>query len=90
MEDLTPLYREAAAFVAPVFLGSGMKVKVAESLMHGCPVIGTPLALRGYTDDVSSADLLTASTVDDYLESDRHVQIAAAKPWQRGKAGLCR
>ena len=69
VEDLTALYRKAAAFVAPIFSGAGMKVKVAESLMHGCPVIGTPFALRGYVDGVSRRHLLTASSVDDYLQS---------------------
>lgn len=69
VDNLTALYRDAAAFVAPIFSGAGMKVKVAESLMHGCPVIGTPLALRGYVDSVSRPHLLPASTVDDYLHA---------------------
>ena len=69
VEDLTALYREATATVAPIFSGAGMKVKVAESLMHGCPVIGTPLALRGYIDGVCRPHLLTACTVDDYLQA---------------------
>ncbi len=46
-----------------------MKVKVAESLMHGCPVIGTPLALRGYLDEGYRPYLVTACTVDDYLRA---------------------
>ena len=66
---LTALYRDATAMVAPIFSGAGMKVKVAESLMHGCPVIGTPLALRGYNDETSRPHLLTASSVDDYLQA---------------------
>jgi polysaccharide biosynthesis protein PslH len=69
VEDLTALYREAAAFVAPIFSGAGMKVKIAESLMHGCPVIGTPFALRGYVDGVSRPHLLTASSVNDFVQA---------------------
>jgi polysaccharide biosynthesis protein PslH len=69
VEDLTALYREASAFVAPIFSGAGMKVKVAESLMHGCPVIGSPFALKGYVDGVSRPHLMTASSVEDYLQS---------------------
>jgi polysaccharide biosynthesis protein PslH len=69
IEDLTSLYRDAAAFVAPIFSGAGMKVKVAESLMHGCPVIGTPFALRGYLDGVSRPHLIAASCVEDYLQA---------------------
>ncbi len=69
VEDLTALYREASAFVAPIFSGAGMKVKVAESLMHGCPVIGSPFALKGYVDGVSRPHLMAASSIEDYLQS---------------------
>ncbi len=69
VEDLTALYREACAFVAPIFSGAGMKVKVAESLMHGCPVIGSPFALKGYIDGVSRPHLMAASSIEDYLQS---------------------
>ena len=67
VEDLTDLYREAAALVAPIFSGAGMKVKVAESLMHGCPVIGTPFALRGYVDGISRPHLIAAESIEEYL-----------------------
>lgn len=69
VEDLTALYREASAFVAPIFSGAGMKVKVAEALMHGCPVIGSRFALMGYVDGVSRPHLMVASSVDDYVQS---------------------
>jgi polysaccharide biosynthesis protein PslH len=69
VEDLTALYREACAFVAPIFSGAGMKVKVAEALMHGCPVIGSPFALKGYLDGVSRPHLMAASSIEDYLQA---------------------
>jgi hypothetical protein len=34
--------------IAPIFDGSGMKTKVAEALMHGKKVVGTPEAFSGY------------------------------------------
>ena len=48
VDDLSPFYRHATAVVAPIFDGSGMKTKVAESLMHGKRVIGTHEAFTGY------------------------------------------
>ncbi len=45
---LGPWYRNAAAVIAPIFDGSGMKTKVAEALMHGKMVIGTREAFTGY------------------------------------------
>ncbi len=48
VDDLAPWYRGAIAVVAPIFDGSGMKTKVAEALMHGKAVVGTPEAFVGY------------------------------------------
>jgi len=36
--------------IAPIFKGAGMKVKVAEAMMYGRTVIGTPEAFNGYED----------------------------------------
>lgn len=50
VDSLAPWYRDALAVIAPIFDGSGMKTKVAEALMHGKKVIGTPEAFSGYED----------------------------------------
>lgn len=52
VDDLAPWYRDAAVVIAPIFDGSGMKTKVAEALMFGKRVIGTPEAFSGYADEV--------------------------------------
>lgn len=46
--DMAPYFREADLFIAPVFDGAGMKVKVAEALSYGLPVVGTSHAFEGY------------------------------------------
>lgn len=48
VNSLTLWYRRAHVVVAPILQGSGMKTKVAESLMHGKKIIGTPKAFSGY------------------------------------------
>ena len=48
IEDLKPLFENAFVFLVPLFSGSGMKVKIAEALMYGKKVIGSPLAWWGY------------------------------------------
>lgn len=48
VENLGDWYRRALFVIAPIFDGSGMKTKVAEALMHGKKVIGTPEAFSGY------------------------------------------
>jgi glycosyltransferase involved in cell wall biosynthesis len=46
--DIKPYFEKASIYLAPIFSGAGMKVKVAEALSYGLPVIGTNHALTGY------------------------------------------
>lgn len=47
VEDLQALYTHANAVVAPIFWGSGVRVKILEALACALPVITTPLAAEG-------------------------------------------
>jgi hypothetical protein len=51
VSDLTDFYRQVKYVIAPVFIGSGMKVKIAEAFMYGNFVIGTDFAFEGYKKD---------------------------------------
>lgn len=64
IDDLAPLYRDAHVVVAPILSGSGMKTKVAEALMHGKRVIGTPEAFAGYDEDVVRTGWLCRTPAD--------------------------
>ena len=46
--NLSDWYYRCHFVIAPILDGSGMKTKVAESLMYGKKVIGTPEAFSGY------------------------------------------
>lgn len=46
--EMNPYFKKASIYLAPIFSGAGMKVKVAEALSYGLPVIGTSHALTGY------------------------------------------
>ena len=48
VESLEDWYKNCKFVIAPIFDGSGMKTKVAEALMYGKTVIGTPDAFAGY------------------------------------------
>jgi glycosyltransferase involved in cell wall biosynthesis len=48
--SLSPYYRDAAAFVAPLFVAGGLKFKVAEAMVFGLPVVATPVAAAGVAD----------------------------------------
>jgi len=49
-EELDMYYRNSDIFIAPIIEGGGMKTKVVEAIMYGCPVIGTKEAFEGYED----------------------------------------
>jgi glycosyltransferase involved in cell wall biosynthesis len=45
--DVRPYLAQATAFVCPLRLGAGIKNKVLEALVMGCPVVATPLSVDG-------------------------------------------
>jgi hypothetical protein len=48
VKNLEKWYNKSFATIAPIFSGSGMKTKVAESLMYGKRIFGTSKAFAGY------------------------------------------
>jgi glycosyltransferase involved in cell wall biosynthesis len=54
--DLRPLYANTSLFVAPIFWGSGMRIKLIEALAAGVPIVTTALAAEGM--DVRASALL--------------------------------
>lgn len=71
--DLAPHYRGALVVVAPVFEGSGMKTKVAEAMMHGKYVVGTPHAFAGYGDVAAQVGRVCAAA-DDFVNTLAELQ----------------
>jgi glycosyltransferase involved in cell wall biosynthesis len=57
VDDLSDVYLEATAALAPITMGTGMRIKAVEALGYGCPFIGTELALRGLEAAVGQAAL---------------------------------
>lgn len=85
--DLTTCYRKARAFVVPVFSGAGMKVKVAEALMYGLPVIGSPLALRGYVEKHrETPHLIEAVTPESFVQAIEAISNASRSLYTSARA----
>jgi len=83
VDNLEQWYLDSYFVIAPIFDGSGMKTKVAEALMFGKKIIGTPEAFTGYEDIVSAAgvvchnaqDFVTAVNDLEHLVVDSHDRI---------------
>lgn len=59
--DLGPLYRRADIVIAPLRVGSGLKIKLVEALAHGKPVVATSVAAQGVEQLVAGAVALADS-----------------------------
>ncbi|SFK70224.1 glycosyltransferase [Methylorubrum salsuginis] len=51
LDRLADFYTQADLVVAPMLMGSGLKMKVGEALSYGRPVIGTEIGLEGFEPD---------------------------------------
>ncbi len=51
VDNLDKYYRDAAAVIAPIFSGSGMKTKTVEALSYGKTIFGTDEAFEGIVGD---------------------------------------
>jgi glycosyltransferase involved in cell wall biosynthesis len=72
VDCLAQWYQDAHFIIAPIFDGSGMKTKVAEALMYGKKVVGTPEAFTGY-DDITGQVGWVCESANDFV-----VAISAA------------
>lgn len=68
VEFLSHWYEAAKFVVAPIFEGSGMKTKVAESLMFGKILIGTPESFSGY-EAVKSIAGIECSCREEFIQA---------------------
>lgn len=68
VDYLDPWYLNSAFVVAPIFDGSGMKTKVAEALMYGKKIVGTPEAFVGYESALPTAGWC-CSTTQEFLNA---------------------
>lgn len=68
VESLGDWYNLAQFVIAPIFDGSGMKTKVAEALMYGKKVVGTPEAFSGYEEIAGRAGWV-CRTADEFIRA---------------------
>jgi len=61
VEDVEPLYQQAAIFIVPLLSGSGVRVKILEAMARGVPVVSTSIGADGL-DVQDGVHLLIADT----------------------------
>ena len=76
VDSLAQWYRDSHFVIAPIFDGSGMKTKVAEALMFGKRIIGTPEAFSGYEQIAERAGWV-CTTAEEFVAAIDRVQNMA-------------
>lgn len=66
-EELDWYYRTSDILIAPIVEGGGMKTKVVEAIMYGCPVIGTKEAFEGFEEYLDFIGLCS-DNISDYKQ----------------------
>jgi hypothetical protein len=67
VEDLSGLFCNASAFISPLFMGSGAKVKIAEALMYGKKILGTKLSFYGYK--IEKDICIECNSADEFIKN---------------------
>jgi glycosyltransferase involved in cell wall biosynthesis len=83
VDSLAEWYENAHFVIAPIFDGSGMKTKVAEALMFGKKIIGTPEAFSGYDEVVDQAGWVCA-TADEFVAAFDQAENVISEPYDPG------
>ncbi|MEW6250726.1 MAG: glycosyltransferase family 4 protein [Planctomycetota bacterium] len=68
VDDLAAAFADAALSIAPLRFGTGTRIKILESLAHGCPVVSTPLGCEGL-ELAHGYELLVAGTPQSFTEA---------------------
>ncbi|OOZ40923.1 glycosyltransferase [Solemya elarraichensis gill symbiont] len=80
VDSLAVWYRRARFVIAPIFDGSGMKTKVAEALMYGKKIVGTPEAFTGYEDIADQVGFI-CETSDQFVNAIRLLKLNMPIPF---------
>lgn len=81
-ENMAPFFQECDIVIAPVFDGAGMKVKVAEALSYGKPVIGTNHAFIGYSI-MDKHNSFVANEDIEFIEKLTEISEMDANEWHQ-------
>jgi len=86
VEEIDLWYYQSDCVVSPIFWGSGIKVKTAESFMLGKTVIGTKESFVGY--DPVAANAIVADEEEQFVKALRrlYLQTLSGSPKENAQA----
>lgn len=66
--ELSEFYKNANLVICPIFHGGGMKIKFAESLMHGKVLVASKFAAEGF-EYIDSEDIYISDSINEFYEN---------------------
>lgn len=82
VENVNALYAEAKVFIAPLLDGSGIKIKILNSLAHGVPVVTTSVGVEGFPRGFE-AFIRVADTPESFSREVLNLNSLSDEDWQR-------
>lgn len=66
-ENIEPIFKLADIYISPIFSGAGMKVKNAEAMSYGLPIVGSKHSFIGYEKVCKMHDVV--STEEEFISA---------------------
>ena len=86
--NLAPLLHRASLAIAPLRIGSGLKIKLLDYARHGLFTVATPASLEGFAT-APDAPFIEARGPDAFARAILR-QLAVLPPWQNALAYIAR
>ncbi|MBI3257983.1 MAG: glycosyltransferase [Ignavibacteriae bacterium] len=84
VDKIQPYMNHASVYIAPLFVGSGVRIKILEAMAMALPVVATPIAREGIIGGESEG-LFTAENAEEFARS---VIYLLENPKEARTAGL--
>lgn len=85
LEDFRPALWRAAVFLAPIFSGAGMRVKIAEAMACGCPLVSSRLGVNGLEAE-DGVHYLNAEDADGFADAACQILFDRSRAESLGSA----
>lgn len=66
VDDVKPYFNKSQVYIAPLFVGGGIRIKILEAMSMGLPVIATDVSAEGI-EATEDQGLIRANTIDEYV-----------------------
>lgn len=75
-QDISKFYKKIDILVAPIFSGSGSRIKIIESLSFGIPVITTAIGAEGISINSNYLTIIKDNNLDVWLNAITNISIS--------------